>query len=117
MKNYVIEEAQKVLTLKALIEDVQAMERTKMLIEERTQGSIEIIQQLSEEFMSNIDTDTIYEVFYNLKTDEQKEHFPNGRNVTDVTQKLFDEMKEDTSIEVIHFNKFNLAKLVKILEV
>jgi len=86
------------------------------LIEERTQGSIEIIQQLSEEFMSKMDSDTIYEVYYNLKTDEQKEFFPNGRNVTDVNQKLFDEMKEDPSIEIVYFNKFNLSKLVNILE-
>ncbi len=113
---YVIGEPQKVLTLKALIDDVKAMERTKMLLNERTQGSLEIIQTLSKEFIEKENTNAIYEVYYNLKTDENRGLFPNGRNVTDVSEEQFKEMQEDDSIEIVHFNQFNLTKLQNILE-
>ncbi len=116
MSKYVIGEPQKVLTLKALIDDVKAMERTKMLLNERTQGSLDIIKTISKEFTDSENTNMIYEVFYNLKTDENKHLFPNGRNVTDVNEKMFDEMKGDDSLEIIHFNIFNLSKLQNVLE-
>ena len=116
MSKYIISNPQKVLTLKELIEDVKAMERTKHLIIERVQGSLNIIKDISEEFSEKENTAMIFEVFYNLKTDENKLLFPNGRNVTDVNEKMFEEMKSDETLEIVHFNKFDLSKLQNILE-
>lgn len=115
MEKYAIQEPQKVLTLKALIEDVNAMERTKMLLDERVQGSLEIIEGLSKEFMDLEGTSSIYEVFFNFKADEHKDFFPNGRQIMDVSEEAFKKMQQDDSLEIIHFNQFNLAKLQNIL--